>query len=93
MSNLIGVTQRDMDARPYSADEQRVAKWLCRNTFAGGGDDPIGFLLTSHEYINSLRIKFKDRLAKIEHAPVPEGNDAAMTLKRWACLRDGEDDA
>ena len=43
--------ERDMDARPYSPDEERVAKWLAETTGIGGGDDPIGFLIASHESI------------------------------------------
>lgn len=42
-------TDRDFDTRPYSPDEQRVARWLADKTGAGGGDDPIGFLIASHE--------------------------------------------
>lgn len=41
---------RDLDTKPYSADEQRVAKFFFdRGT--GGGDDPIGAMLAGYAYI------------------------------------------
>ncbi len=44
---------RDMDKNPYSADEQRVCEYLQQITDSqvGCGDDPIGFLLASHNYL------------------------------------------
>jgi hypothetical protein len=43
--------ERDFDAHPYSADEERVAAWMrARAPDIGTGDDPIGFLLASYEY-------------------------------------------
>ena len=41
---------RDFEKEPYSKDEERVAKWLSQRGL-GAGDDPIGFLLASYEYI------------------------------------------
>lgn len=41
---------RDLDKNPYSPEEERVAKWLSEKGL-GGGDDPIGFMLTSYEYL------------------------------------------
>ena len=41
---------RDLDARPYSADEQRVADFIFERGF-GGGDDPIGFILASYDLL------------------------------------------
>jgi len=40
---------RDIEKNPYTKDEARVAKWLGDKTGIGGGDDPIGFLIASHE--------------------------------------------
>lgn len=40
-------TERDVEKDPYSKDEARVAKFLF-DLGAGGGDDPIGFILASH---------------------------------------------
>ena len=53
-------SERDMDANPYSPDEQRVVDWLIKRTGGnvGAGPDPIGFLLASYEL-----------LAMGEHAP------------------------
>lgn len=34
----------------YTADQQRVADWIYQRGL-GGGDDPIGFLLTSYEFM------------------------------------------
>ncbi len=49
---------RDLDARPYSPDEARVARFFAE-TGIGGGDDPIGFILASHAELarqrNALR--------------------------------------
>lgn len=54
------MADRDMDAKPYTADEQRVVDWLrSRTPDVGAGDDPIGFLLASYELVigerNELR--------------------------------------
>jgi hypothetical protein len=42
--------ERDMEAKPYSPDEMRVAKWLSKKGI-GGGDDPIGFLMVSYDWL------------------------------------------
>ena len=46
---------RDMKQNPYDEQEKRVADYLHEITEGqmGGGDDPIGFLIASH---NTLRI-------------------------------------
>ena len=46
-------TERDLDKNQYSADEQRVAKWLVErsNGNIGAGEDPIGFLMVSYDYL------------------------------------------
>jgi hypothetical protein len=54
--------ERDFDKNPYSPDEQRVAKWIVDKTGIGGGDDPIGFLMVSHEYVVAQRNCFAKRL-------------------------------
>lgn len=47
--------ERDLNLEPYSRDEQRVVHWLLRRTkeMIGAGDDPIGFLLASYEFMMS----------------------------------------
>ena len=52
---------RDFDKEPYTKCEQRVADWLVKKTGAGGGDDPIGFLIASHEMLATQR----NRLVKL----------------------------
>ena len=46
--------ERDLDAKPYSDDEKRVAKWFFDHG-TGGGDDPIGSMIASHEYLAAQR--------------------------------------
>lgn len=41
---------RDIDKEPYSKDEARVAEFFA-DRGVGGGDDPIGFILASYEYL------------------------------------------
>jgi hypothetical protein len=52
---------RDLDKNPYSKDEARVAKFFFdRGT--GGGDDPIGALIASHEYLAHERNELRKAL-------------------------------
>lgn len=55
---------RDFDKKPYSTDEARVAEWLAR-LGVGGGDDPIGFILASHEY-RGIQQKFISELIAVQ---------------------------
>lgn len=63
---------RDLDKNPYSPDEQRVADWLCKRSGEniGGGDDPIGFLMVSYEYVMAsnanLRREVMNLSAKVD---------------------------
>ena len=41
---------RDLSTNPYSAEELRVAQFFF-DKGVGGGDDPIGALMASHEYL------------------------------------------
>jgi hypothetical protein len=38
---------RDLDENPYSPEEAKAAKYLMELTGIGGGDDPVGFLISS----------------------------------------------
>ena len=51
---------RDIDRKPYTADEKRVCAYLQELTDGaiGCGDDPIGFLIASHRMLASER-RFK----------------------------------
>ena len=58
---------RDLDKNPYSPDEERVAKWIFdRPGGVGAGDDPIGFLITSYEYLIEERARLRAILRKVE---------------------------
>lgn len=60
---------RDIEANPYSTDEQRVAKFFFDKGI-GGGDDPIGSLMASHEYLNAQRLRYRKILKwMIERSP------------------------
>ncbi len=43
---------RDFEANPYSPDERRIVDWIIKrmNGDVGGGDDPIGYVLSALEY-------------------------------------------
>jgi len=56
---------RDLKTKPYTPDEQRVAEYIVRITGVGAGDDPIGFLMASHE------VMVNDRRAKIAEGKIP----------------------
>jgi hypothetical protein len=59
---------RDIEKEPYSKDEARVAKFLF-DLGAGGGDDPIEFILASHAFMaeerKALRAELNDAVAFI----------------------------
>lgn len=46
-----GGAGRDFDARPYEPEEARVAEYLSEQFGLGGGDDPIGFLITHDRWL------------------------------------------
>ena len=50
--------ERDFDTNPYSKDEDRVAEFLSKKGI-GGGDDPIGFILASYEYMSFIIRRYK----------------------------------
>jgi len=52
IEQAIKMLNRNMDEHPYSPDEERVADWFIEKGGIGGGDDPIGSLLTTYEYRN-----------------------------------------
>ena len=60
MADTIG--GRDFDARPYSEDEARVARFFMDEVGIGGGEDPIGAILASHVELARQRNLFKARL-------------------------------
>lgn len=57
---------RDMETAPYSPDERRVAEFLF-DIGVGGGDDPIGFLIASHQYLVEERNLLRRKLSQMEN--------------------------
>lgn len=55
---------RDLDKNPYTKDEARVAKFFFDKGL-GGGDDPIGFLLSSYEYVIYQRNEALKQLSQL----------------------------
>jgi hypothetical protein len=54
-------SERDLDQNPYSPDEQRIAEFLFERG-AGGGDDPVGFILSSYAYLVEQRNTLREAL-------------------------------
>ena len=52
------------DPKTYSPDELRVARWISEKG-VGGGDDPIGFILSSYDYVVYERNRANDALRQI----------------------------
>ena len=50
---------------PYTPDEKRVVDYITRDGTVGGGGDPIGFLISSHNYVNGLRQEADARIAEL----------------------------
>jgi hypothetical protein len=61
------MSERDMDKNPYSPDERRVAKFLF-DLGAGGGDDPIGFMMLSHAVLAEERNTLRQRIIELQKA-------------------------
>ena len=75
MNDLI---ERDLDERPYTADERRIGEFIdtLTNGDLGWGNDPIGFLLASYSALAEER--------KAAKAPLPE--EVAGLIKRLRSL-------
>jgi hypothetical protein len=74
---------RDFEEKPYSSDEQRVAKWLSEKG-VGGGDDPVGYLMVAHDYLvgerNRLIHDLERALSKAEQERI--ARDAKWEAER-----------
>lgn len=55
---------RDFEKNPYTKDEKRVAKFFSDKGL-GGGDDPIGFILSSYEYIIQERNELRKEIQEL----------------------------
>jgi len=60
---------RDLDQRPYSTDEKRVANFFA-DFGVGGGDDPIGFLLASYSMLIAERKELRKEVERLLR-PIP----------------------
>lgn len=71
---------RDLDEKPYSPDEQRVAKFFA-DAGTGGGDDPIGAILASHAYLAAKRNQMRKTLTSIVDFCEEDGVSAVERLR------------
>jgi len=51
---------------PYDRQEARAAEYIVRKSAAGGGMDPVGFLIASHSYAMDLLALHRERVAMLE---------------------------
>ena len=60
--------ERDFEANPYTPHEQRVVKYLDEEIPGGmgGGDDPVEFLIASHESLRETIKMLHDWINTIE---------------------------
>jgi hypothetical protein len=75
-----GLEERDLNEKPYTADEKRVADYIVALTDGaiGAGSDPIGFLLASHNYIQQQRHKLV-----LENRILRQVRDTFYYLAKW----------
>ena len=61
------VEVRNFTTHPYSDDEKRIVNWIMQKTKGnvGGGDDPIGFIMASHDMINAERIQLREAVVDL----------------------------
>lgn len=76
------MSERDTDRYPYSPDEARVARWFFDKGI-GGGDDPIGSLIASHEVLAAER---KQLRAQVEDARKQAFSEAMDELDKLRTL-------
>jgi hypothetical protein len=74
---------RDFDKNPYSADEARIAKWWS-DLGVGGGDDPIGSLIASHEMLADQRNELQRTFDMMWEAD-------KRAIKLWQAAHPGND--
>lgn len=75
---------RDIDKNPYSEDEARVAQFFF-DAGLGGGDDPIGFIIASHQVLaaerNDLRKVVADAIETLESMDLHDDNPLYERLR------------
>jgi hypothetical protein len=77
------VSERDLTTHPYSADEKRVGEWLDARTGSaiGWGDDPIGWMIASYEWViheRTIYLGWLRRLAEDGNADARKALDEAL---------------
>jgi hypothetical protein len=80
--------ERDFDKNPYSPDEEKVAKWLVERSGGnvGGGEDPIGFLMVSYDYLVHQRNQIAEACKRYNDGLI---NDAHKTIGAIESILDG----
>lgn len=71
---------RDLQQNPYSEAEKRVAAFFFERGL-GGGDDPIGFLLASYDYVVGSHKAL--RLVLRPFVEVAQGNKLHPSPEDW----------
>jgi hypothetical protein len=64
--NAMFGSYRDIDKDPYNESEARVAEWLYNVAGVGGGDDPVGFMISSYEFMVAERKEMKQQIAALQ---------------------------
>lgn len=57
---------RNFVQKPYSDDEKRVVQWFSNVAGIGGGEDPIGFMIASHEMLARERKDLKQQVRALQ---------------------------
>jgi hypothetical protein len=75
-----GLEDRDLNEKPYTAEEKRVADYIIglTNGTVGAGSDPIGFLIASHNYI---QIHHLEHIREIERLKLDQ--ETFYYLAKW----------
>lgn len=92
--------ERDFEKQPYDAQEKRVCEYLQSITDAAGcGDDPVGFLIASHNLLRQKAQVHENALRNLVLAmapPLPQ-TQTVVTFRRiaqkaldWDFVLDGE---
>ena len=81
--------ERDLVKCPYTHDEARVAEWLVTHTGIGAGNDPIGFLLLSHQALAAQRDAAQATLREREKE-VGRLRQALSRIEGWEMPRTGK---
>jgi len=56
---------RDFDKNPYTPCEKRIAEFFSEKGI-GGGDDPVGFIIASHQALADDRRELRALVAKYD---------------------------